>query len=30
VFMWELTGDDEQASLLNAMLGPWQKARIGD
>ena len=30
VFMWELTGDDEQASLLNAMLAPWQKARVGD
>ncbi|MEN6683045.1 glycoside hydrolase family 18 protein [Stenotrophomonas pavanii] len=30
VFMWELTGDDGQASLLNAMLGPWQKARVGD
>jgi len=30
VFMWELTGDDEQASLLNAMLAPWHKARVGD
>ncbi len=30
VFMWELTGDDEQASLLNAMLAPWHKARAGD
>lgn len=30
VFMWELTGDDEQASLLNAMLAPWQQARVGD
>lgn len=30
VFMWELTGDDEQASLLNAMLAPWHKVRVGD
>lgn len=30
VFMWELTGDDEQASLLNALLAPWQKNRSGD
>ena len=30
VFMWELTGDDEQASLPNAMLAPWHKARVGD
>ncbi|HBG89591.1 MAG TPA: chitinase [Stenotrophomonas sp.] len=30
VFMWELTGDDEQANLLNAMLAPWHKARVGD
>lgn len=30
VFMWELTGDDEQASLLNAMLAPWHKSRVGD
>ncbi|WMJ69919.1 glycoside hydrolase family 18 protein [Stenotrophomonas sp. 24(2023)] len=30
VFMWELTGDDEQASLLRAMLSPYEDKLPGD